>query len=1092
MLSIGKLALGQQRYYEQSVAQGQDDYYSGRGEAPGEWTGSGAGELGLRGRVSAGQFNALLEGADPRDMGERLRAGNSEPSIAAFDLTFSAPKSVSVLFAVAPGEVSAQLVAAHEDAVRAALSYLEREAVFVRRGKGGFVFEHAGGLIAAAYRHRMSRALDPQLHTHVVAANLSRGLDGRYTALHHPSLYRAARTAGYLYQSHLRAEVRDRLGLEWGPVHKGAAELEALPADVLRAFSQRRAQIEVVIADREQELGRSLTRSEREHWGAIATRDRKQYGIETHTWREEVSARAAEHGLGREQVELVIADGVERAGLGELTREGQLEVGGKRVREDVLAGRLAGPAGLTEGANTFEVGAVVREFTAAAAQGSRAGTVEAQVERFVGRADALATTRGMFTTADLVERERALIAAAVDRAGAQVALLPASVVDEVLSGSERSLNPDQAGAVRVVAGSGNGVDVIEALAGTGKTYTAAVLREVYERAGYTVVGVAPTARGARELSEQAGISSRTLDSRVLAINSGRGLPPGSVVIFDEAGMAATRLSEQLLANAAKVGAKVVAIGDPGQLASVQAGGWLGAVGERVGTVRLSEVMRQRDRLERLALAGLHDGDPARWIEWAARHQRLEVLDSARELLERAVSEWLDGAVRHGVAESVMVCRENETRHALNQLARHELGALGRLGEEHAYGPVTVAVGDRVICRNNERDLDVDNGTRGTVRVVQASGIVIETDAHLVRDLPAGYVSEHVEHAYALTGHGMQGGTVEQAVVVARPHELTRGWSYTALSRARGQTRLLIDGSERELGGREEIAPGRKQPVVERDRTLASVAAQMRVRDDEDLAIDQLVAGRPDDPQLGRAPVEPLQQETAPPGERSREHTGRSDLHELREQLERLRAQLASLPTRELAQLEDLELRTRELTERRDVLRERLAQLPEPRERRFTRFEDPQLVERTRVRSALAGAEDQLERALSEHATLNRALGNPHTVRQEREGLSTAIERLEREHSQQLDRHVERELAAPPRWAREALGERPEQRRDAERWDRAVEQIARYRIQYEIPQSGQLLGEPPSREPQQRDYERVNRAREQLARELERPGHEHER
>src|SRR5271154_3641622 len=133
MLSIGKLALGQQRYYEQSVAQGQDDYYSGRGEAPGEWTGTGAGELGLAGTVNAGQFNALLEGRDPRVADLRLRASNSEPSIAAFDLTFSAPKSVSVLFAVAPAEVSTALVEAHEEAVRAALGYLEESAVFVRR-----------------------------------------------------------------------------------------------------------------------------------------------------------------------------------------------------------------------------------------------------------------------------------------------------------------------------------------------------------------------------------------------------------------------------------------------------------------------------------------------------------------------------------------------------------------------------------------------------------------------------------------------------------------------------------------------------------------------------------------------------------------------------------------------------------------------------------------------------------------------------------------------------------------------------------------------------------------------------------------------
>src|SRR6202035_5881576 len=222
-----------------------------------------------------------------------------------------------VLFAVAPAAVSAALVEAHEAAVRAALGYLEGSAVFVRRGAGGVRFEHAGGLIAAAYRHRMSRALDPQLHTHVVAANLARGEEARYTALHHPSLYRAARTTGYLYQSHLRSLVRERLGLEGGPVHKGAAELAEGPMDVLRVFSQRRAQVEAAVADRETELGRPSTRAEREAWGAIATRDRKQYGIETHSWREEITARAAEHGLGRQVVDRITGRGQMRLEPGE-------------------------------------------------------------------------------------------------------------------------------------------------------------------------------------------------------------------------------------------------------------------------------------------------------------------------------------------------------------------------------------------------------------------------------------------------------------------------------------------------------------------------------------------------------------------------------------------------------------------------------------------------------------------------------------------------------------------------------------------------------------------------------------------------------
>jgi conjugative relaxase-like TrwC/TraI family protein len=371
MLSIGKIALGQHRYYEEQVAQGTDDYYSGRGEVQGDWVGTGADALGLSGPVSAVQFNALIAGAHPALSGMRLRASEHDPKIAAIDLTFSAPKSVSVLFAVSPPEISGALIACHEEAVRAALGFLEETSVMVRRGHAGALIESGEGFIAAAYRHRMSRALDPQLHTHVVAANLTKGPDGRYTALHAAPLYRAAKTAGYLYQSHLRSAVRDRLGLQWGEVHKGAAELKELPSEVLRVFSQRRAQVEAAIAEKEAEVGRPLTRAERSTWGAIATRDRKQYGIETHTWLEEITARAAEHGLDRDLVDQILDRGEQRLERGDLVREGQLDLAGKPVGEAELGALLAGPIGLTERANTFDEACVLRAFAGASPQGAR-------------------------------------------------------------------------------------------------------------------------------------------------------------------------------------------------------------------------------------------------------------------------------------------------------------------------------------------------------------------------------------------------------------------------------------------------------------------------------------------------------------------------------------------------------------------------------------------------------------------------------------------------------------------------------------------------------------------------------------------------
>jgi conjugative relaxase-like TrwC/TraI family protein len=248
VLSIGKLTVEQSRYYERQVAQGGDDYYSGRGESAGRWTGGGANTLGLGGRVDDDGFMALMDGRDP-GTGERLKRVGGRSKVAAFDLTFSAPKSVSVLFAIGEPALARALVEAHASAVDTALGYLEREACRVRRGRGGVRREVGEGFVAAAYRHRMSRAEDPQLHTHVVAANMARGGDGRWTALDATPIYQHAKAAGFLYRAHLRAAVRERLPwVRWGPAGNGMAEIEQLAPAILREFSTRHRQMWIASA----------------------------------------------------------------------------------------------------------------------------------------------------------------------------------------------------------------------------------------------------------------------------------------------------------------------------------------------------------------------------------------------------------------------------------------------------------------------------------------------------------------------------------------------------------------------------------------------------------------------------------------------------------------------------------------------------------------------------------------------------------------------------------------------------------------------------------------------------------------------------
>jgi conjugative relaxase-like TrwC/TraI family protein len=202
MLNVAKLGAGPGagRYYVDRVAQGREDYYSGEGEAPGYWMGGGGALLALSGEVSAEGVVRLLEGREPAT-GELLGRAFTECSVAGFDLTFRAPKSVSILFGIADEAVTREIVGAHDAAVAEAMAYMEPEACRARRGQGGAIVVQGLGFIGAAFRHRASRAGDPLLHTHVVVANATRANDGRWTALHGQMLYRHAKTAGYLYQS---------------------------------------------------------------------------------------------------------------------------------------------------------------------------------------------------------------------------------------------------------------------------------------------------------------------------------------------------------------------------------------------------------------------------------------------------------------------------------------------------------------------------------------------------------------------------------------------------------------------------------------------------------------------------------------------------------------------------------------------------------------------------------------------------------------------------------------------------------------------------------------------------------------------------
>lgn len=781
MLSIAKLVSCAEDYYLRTVAAGREEYYTGAGEAPGYWLGHGARLLGLSGEVAPEDLRAVLAGVSPH--GEILTAGGVAEArrVAGFDLTFSAPKSVSLLYGLSERAVSATVRAVHADAVAQALDYLERRALCVRRGHGGLRHLGAQGLLGAAFVHRTSRAGDPQLHTHVLVANVAQGDDGAWSAPDARLIYVHTRTAGFLYQAALRAGLGKALGVRFGPVVRGMAELEGVPRSVLRAFSTRRREIEGLMAATGAHSARAAEAA------ALITRSPKNLVVVSGPGlRERWLARAA--GLGLE---------AGRPGHGVL----DYLLGAERwappsaAEVEGLVGRLVGPEGLTASNSTFERRDMVRAVAEALPQGAAGRDIEAIAERALVVPDVVtlpSVGRGgelRHSTHELLALERSLLDTAaglrdalrgVARAGALVGAL----------GHFSLLSVEQVAMVERLATSGAGVEVVVGKAGAGKTLALAAARAAWEGSGVSVLGAALSARAARGLAQGAGIGSDTL-ARVLARirTSSLRLGPADVVVLDEAGMVGTRDLATLVGAVDAGGAKLVLVGDPRQLPEIEAGGALAALVERVGAIELTENRRQRERWERLALDALRLGRAEVALATYERAGRLHSAPTMAEARLELIERWAVSFT--GGHDAVMLAVGRAEVAALNEHARATLRRSGHLGADVAEaGGSGFAVGDKVVCLRNDRRIGVLNGTAGTVERTVGHALAIRTaDGPLV--VPKTYLEAgHLAHAYALTVHKAQGLTVERAYVLAG-ESLTQEAGYVAMSRAREVTELFV-------------------------------------------------------------------------------------------------------------------------------------------------------------------------------------------------------------------------------------------------------------------------------------------------------------
>ena len=750
--------------------------------------------------------------------------------VQAFDHCFSSPKSVSLLAAGASPQTRRLLAEGRAEALQVAIGHLERHGLGVRRDHNGTDrYQAVGGLVAVAFEHRMSRAGDPNHHTHVLVQNAAQGPDGRWTALDSDRLYANLMAADHLYLAAERAALTQRLGVRWGPVdgRSGAAEIQGLDdRTLIERFSKRSEQIDQWLDSH------GLSGIKASSAAAVATRQPKNYAESEESVYQRWTAELAEQGVGERQLVEVCSGGRGRPAT--------------RTELDAALDTLSGPDGLTGQVSTFTrtevVDALAKRLPIAPSAYQALTQAEEAADRFlaerairVGHDRRLGVDR--FSTPELLALERQLVEGATGRTGEGCAVVRPEVVRQVLD-RHATAGEDQAAMVRDLTQGGAGVAVVVGRAGSGKTWALGLAREAFELDSYTVLGTAPTGIATVGLADEGFADSRTVDRLLLDLQGGRTELDGrSVLVVDEAAMVATRKLAPLLSHADRAGAKVVLVGDDRQFAPIQAGGGFRALRLRLGASELTVNRRQVEAWEQRAIDDVRAGNLEQAIASYAEHDRIKAFEARNDRDRALVSDWWQA---HQAGEHPVIFAHRRAQvDQLNSVCQRLRTEASQLGPERlVVGDRSFAVGDVVVLGANARGrLGVVNGTTAVIVDLDLQGRTMtvqtleEEPAKTVR-LPGWYLdaqvrpgqSRRVDLAYARTDMRSQGRTEVRALLALDGAEDMQG-SYVQLTRSKQRTDLYL------TVGPEPLEPDEERPHPTREaRAPEELLAQVLRRD----------------------------------------------------------------------------------------------------------------------------------------------------------------------------------------------------------------------------------------------------------------------
>ena len=592
-----------------------NEYYTAGEEPDGVWF-NPKGLFGLEdgGKVDSADFHRLYHGFAPDGSGKLTRNAGSEKHSPGLDMTFSADKSISALWAIADPELRTGIEQAHNDAARVALEEtVFRHCGFTRiRDRDGEIQVLSADLMAAMFQHGTSRDNDPQLHTHCVIFNAARTHeDGRWRALHQHPVYGWVKAAGAVYRNALAWNLQQQLGLPMEQYGQDGefTRIAGVPEDLAAHWSKRRAAIVDAANDMgfrvEGNAARAAAANKITRAGKSPDNDPE---VRHRRWRGEAEGFVEREALIAEL--LSKAKDITQEQVRDLTDV--LEALPERLTREEAVFRLPD---VVERVSNSTAGLLGREAAATAVERVMRHPEVVRLTRIPrsaeGRAD-MAHTR-LYTTGRTLQMEQAVRDMATSMAAETGHGLPAQAIEEkIASLMERGypLSEEQTAAIRAVAGAGGRVAIVEGAARSGKTTTLRPIADLCREHGGTVIATAVAWRTAVALGNDLDARPFCVDKLLkLVAKNGIEIDGSTTIVVDEAGMLSTRQAHHVLRLAERHGARVVFAGDTRQQQPVEAGPGLRLICDAVGSVRVDRIRRQQPDLEDI-LVHVHGDTPS--------------------------------------------------------------------------------------------------------------------------------------------------------------------------------------------------------------------------------------------------------------------------------------------------------------------------------------------------------------------------------------------------------------------------------------------------------------------------------------------------